>query len=64
MILTAEERAAALSGGDVDIPKARGAIKNKRWPGGVVVYQIDRSLGNVGNHSRLCMSGKQYCIIS
>merc|ERR1719309_633139 len=44
MILTPEEKAAALSGGDVDQPLGRGSIRNKRWPGGVLVYTIDKSL--------------------
>lgn len=45
MILTAEQKAAAISGGDVDASIGRGSIRNKRWPGGVVVYQIDGGLG-------------------
>ena len=44
MILTPEQKAAALSGGNVDAPIGRGSIRNKRWPGGVVVYTIDGSL--------------------
>ena len=44
MILTPEQRAAALSGGDVDQPLGRGATKNRQWPGGVMAYVVDSSL--------------------
>lgn len=45
MILTPEQRAAAMNGGNVDAPIGRGSIKNKRWPGGVLVYTVNRDLG-------------------
>ena len=38
MILTAEQRAAAMAGQDVDAPASRGAIRRGLWPGGVLVY--------------------------
>ncbi|XP_020901634.1 blastula protease 10-like [Exaiptasia diaphana] len=41
MILTPEQKMAAVNGWDVDAPLGRGGIKNRRWPGGVFVYQID-----------------------
>ncbi|XP_020901633.1 zinc metalloproteinase nas-15 [Exaiptasia diaphana] len=44
MILTPEQKMAAVNGWDVDAPLGRGGIKNKRWPGGVFVYQIDGAL--------------------
>ena len=44
MILTAEQRMAAEMRLDVDNPLGRGSIKNKKWPGGVMVYVIDSSL--------------------
>ncbi|XP_020916020.1 blastula protease 10 [Exaiptasia diaphana] len=46
MILTDEQRLAARMGLDVDAPStsARKGIRNRRWPGGVVVYTIDNSL--------------------
>ena len=43
MILTAEQRAAAMAGQDVDAPASRGAIRRGLWPGGVLVYEIDSS---------------------
>ena len=43
MILTAEQRAAAMAGQDVDEPASRGAIRRGLWPGGVLVYEIDSS---------------------
>ena len=46
MILTPEQRRAALQGGDVDRLLERGSVVNKRWPGGVMVYTIDSSLGD------------------
>jgi hypothetical protein len=45
MMLTAEQRAAAMSGRDIDASLGRGATKGRQWPGGVVAYQIDSSLG-------------------
>merc|ERR1719309_318237 len=44
MILTPEQKMAAINGWDVDAPLGRGSIKNRQWPGGVFVYQIDGSL--------------------
>lgn len=49
MILTSEQKAAAISGGDIDASIGRGSIRNKRWPGGVLVYSINSDLGNVTN---------------
>jgi hypothetical protein len=45
MLLTAEQRAAAMSGRDIDASLGRAAIKERQWPGGVVAYVIDSSLG-------------------
>ena len=44
MILTPEQREAALNGGDVDQAVGRGATKGRQWPGGVLAYVIDSSL--------------------
>ena len=49
MILTPEQQMAAINGWDVDAPLGRGGIKNRRWPGGVFVYQIDPVLGKLLN---------------
>ena len=43
MILTAEQRAAAMAGEDVDVPVSRGSIRRGLWTNGVFVYQIDSS---------------------
>lgn len=40
MILTAEQRAAAEAGQDVDAPLSRGAIRRGLWKEGVLVYEI------------------------
>lgn len=40
MILTAEQRAAAEAGQDVDAPVSRGAIRRGLWKEGVLVYEI------------------------
>lgn len=45
MILTAEQKMAAELGLDVDNPLGRGSAKNRQWPGGVMAYVIDGSLG-------------------
>lgn len=45
MILTGAQRLAALLGRDVDNPFGRASIKNRLWPGGVMVYAVHRSLG-------------------
>lgn len=45
MILTPEQRLAAVTGGDVSTAGARGSIRRGLWPGGVLYYTIDRSLG-------------------
>ena len=44
MILTPEQRQAALSGGDVSRAGARGSVKKRLWTRGVMYYTIDRSL--------------------
>lgn len=44
MILTAEQRAAAEAGQDVDAPVSRGSINKGMWRGGIMYYTIDRSL--------------------
>ena len=44
MILTAEQRAAAEAGQDVDAAVSRGSIKRGLWRGGVLVYEISSSL--------------------
>ena len=44
MLLTAEQRAAAEAGQDVDAVVSRGAIRRGMWRDGVLVYRIDRSL--------------------
>lgn len=44
MILTAEQRAAAEAGQDVDAPVSRGSIKRGLWREGVLVYEISSSL--------------------
>ena len=43
MILTTEQRAAAMAGQDVVGPASRGAIRRGLWPGGVLVYEIASS---------------------
>ena len=45
MILTPEQRMAAMNGLDVDAPMGRGAAIGKQWPSGVLVYEIDNTLG-------------------
>ena len=50
MILTAEQRAAAMAGQDVDAPASRGAIRRGLWPGGVLVYEIDSSFREFSNY--------------
>merc|ERR1719309_1401371 len=57
MILTPEQKGAALSGGDVDQPLGRGSIRNKRWPGGVLVYTIDKSLARSSHAMRAIRDG-------
>lgn len=44
MILTREQRAAAVAGQDVDAPVSRGSIKRGLWREGVLVYEISSSL--------------------
>lgn len=44
MILTAEQRAAAEAGQDVDAPASKGSIKRGLWKEGVLVYEISSSL--------------------
>ncbi|KAK3713995.1 hypothetical protein QZH41_018773, partial [Actinostola sp. cb2023] len=44
MILTPEQRMAAMNGLDVDAPMGRGAAIGKQWPSGVLVYEIDNTL--------------------
>lgn len=44
MLLTAEQRAAALAGQDVDAPMSRGSIRRGLWKEGVLVYEISSSL--------------------
>lgn len=44
MILTPEQKMAAVNGWDVDAPLGRGATKGRQWPGGVMAYVIDSSL--------------------
>ncbi|XP_078378886.1 zinc metalloproteinase nas-15-like [Oculina patagonica] len=44
MLLTAEQRAAAEAGQDVDAPVSRGSINRGLWREGVLVYRIDSSL--------------------
>ena len=46
MILTPEQRYKAEHGIDVDSEdRKRGSIRFKLWPGGVVVYDIQPTLG-------------------
>ena len=45
MILTPDQKIAAMYGGDVDADIERGAIRKNLWPGGVLVYEIDTRLG-------------------
>ena len=44
MILTSDQRMAAALGLDVDNPFGRASVRNKKWSGGVMVYDIDSSL--------------------
>ena len=44
MILTAEQRAAAEAGQDVDAPVSRGSIRRGLWREGVLVYEISSGL--------------------
>lgn len=44
MILTPEQKAAAMAGQDVDAPVTRGSINRGTWKGGVMYYKIDRGL--------------------
>ena len=50
MILTPEQRQAALSGGDVSEAgrRARGSMISDLWPGGVVYYTIEKELSKFG----------------
>ena len=43
-MLTPEQKAAALAGGDVDAQVSRGSINRGTWRGGIMYYKIDRSL--------------------
>ncbi|XP_074633753.1 zinc metalloproteinase nas-15-like [Acropora palmata] len=43
MMLTPEQRAAAIAGLDVDAVVSRGSIRNRLWRNGIFVYQIDSS---------------------
>ena len=43
-MLTAEQKAVALAGGDVDAQVSRGSINRGTWRGGIMYYKIDRSL--------------------
>jgi len=54
MILTAEQRAAAEAGQDVDAPASRGSIKRGLWKEGVLVYEISSSLRNCRDTGRYC----------
>ena len=45
MILTPRQRYKAEHGMDVDSDRKRGSTKNRLWPGGLVHYEIDSSLG-------------------
>ena len=48
MILTPEQRGYAEMGLDVHTPNRQSAsIKSGLWPGGLVVYEIERALGKV-----------------
>ena len=48
MILTPEQKKAALEGGDVSkAGTSRGATTNPVWPNAVLPYTIDRSLGKL-----------------
>ena len=44
MMLTPEQKAAAMAGGDVDAQVSRGSINRGTWKGGIMYYKIDRSL--------------------
>ncbi|KXJ13565.1 Blastula protease 10 [Exaiptasia diaphana] len=44
MILTQEQKMAAIHGEDVDMSMKRKAVKNRRWAGGVLIYDIDPKL--------------------
>ncbi|XP_027056439.1 zinc metalloproteinase nas-15-like [Pocillopora damicornis] len=57
MILTAEQRAAAMAGQDVDEPASRGAIRRGLWPGGVLVYEIDSSFRRSSSAMNAIRSG-------
>ncbi len=50
MLLTAEQRAAAEAGQDVDAPVSRGSINRGLWREGVLVYRIDSSLSKSNLH--------------
>jgi len=45
MILTPEQRYKAEHGMDVDSDRKRGSSRFRLWPGGVVVYAIQSTLG-------------------
>ena len=47
MILNTAQRLAAMKGLDVDKARgnARGSVMNMQWPGGVMIYDIDRQIG-------------------
>ena len=47
MVLNSLQRLAAMKGLDVDkvTGNARGSILNKQWPGGVMIYAVDRQIG-------------------
>ena len=46
MILTDAQRVAAMFGDDVSkAGLGRGSIRNKLWPGAVLVYQLDSAIG-------------------
>lgn len=51
MILTAEQRAAAEAGQDVDAPVSRGSINKGMWRGGIMYYTIDSSLRKSHMHA-------------
>ncbi|XP_078369994.1 zinc metalloproteinase nas-15-like [Oculina patagonica] len=59
MRLTAEQRLAAEMGLDVDKPLGRGSIRNRKWPGGVMVYVIDSSLSGSSRAMSAIRGGMQ-----
>ena len=55
MILTPEQKAAALAGQDVDAQVSRGSINRGTWRGGIMYYKIDSSLSKSTIGSHICL---------